>query len=204
MGCWCGCLSGARCRLFAYGPADATDIPKPHHLLPHFNPDWFYLSDTGLPRLSWKRGRQMGACCLVSSADAAIVHRVLTLMWTSAGCHQPPGNVSTSLGSSSTPSASQSPPACRYITVVLRHIRVSMNVSTSLGSSSTPSASQSPRACRYIVVMLDAFHSGAVVACDAASHSEAVSDGYMNTERTRCTTTFSRPGCSPSRLPPAN
>ena len=23
MGCWCGCLSGARCRL-AYGPADAT------------------------------------------------------------------------------------------------------------------------------------------------------------------------------------
>ena len=24
MGCWCGYLSGARCRLFAYGPADAT------------------------------------------------------------------------------------------------------------------------------------------------------------------------------------
>ena len=23
VGCWCGCLSGARCRL-AYGPADAT------------------------------------------------------------------------------------------------------------------------------------------------------------------------------------
>ena len=31
--------------------------PKPHHLLPHLNPDWFYLSGTGLPRLSWKRGR---------------------------------------------------------------------------------------------------------------------------------------------------
>ena len=31
-----------RCRLFAYGPADATDIPKPHHSLPHLNPDWFY------------------------------------------------------------------------------------------------------------------------------------------------------------------
>jgi len=29
-------LSGARCRLFAY---DATVIPKPHHLLPHVNPD---------------------------------------------------------------------------------------------------------------------------------------------------------------------
>jgi len=27
-----GYLSGARCRLFAYGPADATPIAKPHHL----------------------------------------------------------------------------------------------------------------------------------------------------------------------------
>ena len=25
--CWCGYLSGARCRLFAYGPADASAIP---------------------------------------------------------------------------------------------------------------------------------------------------------------------------------
>ena len=32
-------------------------IPKAHHLLPHLNPDWFYLSGTGLPGLSWKRGR---------------------------------------------------------------------------------------------------------------------------------------------------
>jgi len=24
--------------------------PKPHHLLPHLNPDWFYLPGTGLPR----------------------------------------------------------------------------------------------------------------------------------------------------------
>ena len=32
--------------------------PKPHRLLPHLglNPDWFYLSGTGLPRLSGKRG----------------------------------------------------------------------------------------------------------------------------------------------------
>jgi len=48
MGCWCGYLSGARCRLCAYGPADAAAIPKPRHLLPHSNPDWFYLSSTGL------------------------------------------------------------------------------------------------------------------------------------------------------------
>jgi len=27
--------------LFAYDPADATAIPKPHHVLPHLNPDWF-------------------------------------------------------------------------------------------------------------------------------------------------------------------
>jgi len=55
--CCCCSLSEARCRLFAYGPADATAIPKPHHLLPHSNPDWFYFSGTDLPRLSWKRGR---------------------------------------------------------------------------------------------------------------------------------------------------
>ena len=57
MRCWCGYLSGARCRLFAYVPADATTSQNPHHLLPCLNPDWFYLSGTGLPRLSWKRGR---------------------------------------------------------------------------------------------------------------------------------------------------
>jgi len=38
-------LSGARCRL-AYGPADATAT---HCLLLQLNPDWFYLSGTGLP-----------------------------------------------------------------------------------------------------------------------------------------------------------
>jgi len=40
-GFWCGYLSGARCRLFAYNPAYAIVIPKSHHLLPHLNPDWF-------------------------------------------------------------------------------------------------------------------------------------------------------------------
>ena len=47
--CRCGYLSAARCRLFAYGPADATTVPKPYHLLPHLNSDWFYLSGTGSP-----------------------------------------------------------------------------------------------------------------------------------------------------------
>jgi len=52
-------------KLFAYGPADATAVPKPHYLLPHFNPDWFYLSGTSLPRLSWKRRCKMGAVVVV-------------------------------------------------------------------------------------------------------------------------------------------
>ena len=38
---WCGYLSEAKCTLFAYGLADATAIPKPHHLLPDLNPDFF-------------------------------------------------------------------------------------------------------------------------------------------------------------------
>ena len=33
-------------------------LSDPHNLLSHLNPDWFYLSGTGLPRLSWKRGRR--------------------------------------------------------------------------------------------------------------------------------------------------
>ena len=45
MGCWHGCLPGARCSL-AYGPADATAT---HCLLLHDNRDWFYLSGTGSP-----------------------------------------------------------------------------------------------------------------------------------------------------------
>jgi len=48
MMCWCGYLSATRFRLFACGPADATAVPKPHHLLPRLNPDWFYLSGTGI------------------------------------------------------------------------------------------------------------------------------------------------------------
>ena len=57
--CWRGYLSGARCRSFAYGPADATASQNPHHLFHHLNPDWFYLSGTGLLGLYWKRGRSV-------------------------------------------------------------------------------------------------------------------------------------------------
>ena len=43
----CGYLSGARSRLFAYGPADAIAITKPHHLLLHLK------SRLGLPFCYW-------------------------------------------------------------------------------------------------------------------------------------------------------
>jgi len=38
-----GYLTGARCRLFSMVQLMPLH-PKPHHLLPHLNPDWFYLS----------------------------------------------------------------------------------------------------------------------------------------------------------------
>jgi len=54
--CWCGYLCAERCRLLAYGPVDATAIPKPHQLLPHF----YTQIGTSLPRLSQKRGHYTG------------------------------------------------------------------------------------------------------------------------------------------------
>jgi len=55
MGCWCGYLSGAKCRLFACGPADAT-APQTPSSLGSFKsrlvlPFWYRLT----PRFSWKR-----------------------------------------------------------------------------------------------------------------------------------------------------
>jgi len=38
-------LSGARCRLFAYGPTDATAFQN-HIISCLLNPNWFYLSGT--------------------------------------------------------------------------------------------------------------------------------------------------------------
>ena len=50
-------VSGARCGLFAYGPVDATAFQNPIiSCQGYLNPDWFYLSGNGLPRLTRKRG----------------------------------------------------------------------------------------------------------------------------------------------------
>ena len=55
--CWCGHLSGAKCRLFGYGPVDATASPSS---LASFNsrlvlPFWYELTQVVLEKrpLSW-------------------------------------------------------------------------------------------------------------------------------------------------------
>jgi len=62
IGRWCDYLSGARFRLFAYGPADVTPSKKNHNLFPDLNPNWFYHSDTGVPRL---KGHYTGVVVVV-------------------------------------------------------------------------------------------------------------------------------------------
>ena len=51
---WHGYLSGARCKWFAYGPADATATPSSHALV---KSRMVHLTGAGSPRLFWKRGR---------------------------------------------------------------------------------------------------------------------------------------------------
>jgi len=51
---WHGYLSGARCKLYAYGLADATATPSS---LAPVKSRMVYLSGAGLPGLSWKKGR---------------------------------------------------------------------------------------------------------------------------------------------------
>ena len=82
MRCWCVYLSGARYRLFVYGPADATAIPKLHHILPHSNQDWFYLSGAVLPMLSWKK-RPLNWCSnvVVVVANDLLSRASMPLQW---------------------------------------------------------------------------------------------------------------------------
>ena len=87
--CWWGYLSGARYRLSAYGPADANATPKSHHLLPHLSPDWFYLSGTGLPRLSWKRGHWMGVAVVISMHCMNAIHPKHRQLYRNEASHSP-------------------------------------------------------------------------------------------------------------------
>jgi len=60
-------------------------IPKPHHLLPHLNPDWFYFSGTGLCRLFWKRGHKTGVVVVVvvvaTNTDSGCSYRMINVKW---------------------------------------------------------------------------------------------------------------------------
>ena len=51
MRCWCGYMPGARCRLFAYRPADATAIPTCN--LASLKCSLFCLCGISFPRFSW-------------------------------------------------------------------------------------------------------------------------------------------------------
>ena len=65
MGCWCGYLSGVRCRLLAYGPADATASQDPTISCVIWIQTGFTFLATGLTSLSWKRGRWTGVVVVV-------------------------------------------------------------------------------------------------------------------------------------------
>ena len=54
----------SKVRLSAYGPADAIVSQNSHHLLSHLNPDWFYLSGTGLPKVVLEK-RLLNGCSVV-------------------------------------------------------------------------------------------------------------------------------------------
>ena len=89
MRCWCGYLSGVRCRLFAFGPADATAIQKPHHLLPHSNPDWFtflVLAHLGSPG---KRAVKRVCVCVCVCACPKMVIYISTNPSNQAKCRIP-------------------------------------------------------------------------------------------------------------------
>jgi len=60
-----GYLSGARCKWFAYGPADATATPSS---LAAVKFRMVYLSGADLPRLSWKK-RLLNGCSSSSSSS---------------------------------------------------------------------------------------------------------------------------------------
>jgi len=54
--CWCGYLSGGRCRLFAYGPADSLHPKNPSSLTSFKSRLVLFFFVSGLSRLPWKRG----------------------------------------------------------------------------------------------------------------------------------------------------
>ena len=77
---WHGYLSGARCKWFAYGPADATATPSS---LAPVKSRMVYLSGAALPRLSWNRplnGRSSISSCMCKSVCNMQFQVIFTLI----------------------------------------------------------------------------------------------------------------------------
>jgi len=97
MRCWCDYLSGSMCRLFAYGPADATASHPPIiSCLIYIQPFWYRLTQVVLEK------RPLNGCSCSSSITGANCHELgglvkcwclkfkkklfcPTLIWTFAG-----------------------------------------------------------------------------------------------------------------------
>ena len=73
MRCWCGYLSWARFRLFAYGSANATASLRPYNPLCHLNSGCFYLSGIRLPRVVLEKN----PLCVV--VVVVVVHHLIQL-----------------------------------------------------------------------------------------------------------------------------
>jgi len=71
---WHGYLSGARCKWFAYGPADATATPSS---LAPLKSRMVYLSGAGLPRLSWKKAIKQTDVVVVVVSTYIILRRCM-------------------------------------------------------------------------------------------------------------------------------
>jgi len=59
------------------GPTHTSALGA-YRLLPHLNPDWFYLSGTGLPRLSWKTGRSTGVVVWYGMVNVDLYSAIIT------------------------------------------------------------------------------------------------------------------------------
>jgi len=72
MRCWCRYLSGARCKLSVYGPADGT---ANHRMLLHWNPGWLTFL---VPAYSGCPGKRLlNGCNINSEYQCTIITRTL-------------------------------------------------------------------------------------------------------------------------------
>jgi len=63
---WLSVWTGAMCKQYAYGLADAIATPSS---LASFKSKMVCLSCAGLPRLSWKRGHEMDLVCFLDAVQ---------------------------------------------------------------------------------------------------------------------------------------